>query len=553
MENASLSAELQTLIQNINILSNKAREMDAEVNESMEYIRGRVAEADVSTSELFMLIDELTSSYFTFKNLSTASKNVSQYVDEYYTKFGSFNELRRISLGYVVGLDTHICSSEVMRKKVEAVYLQNTDYWLAYAITSVMLWASDEEEAAKRAMAKALNIDYFSSSLFYLLINLRFTRVDAAKKWYLSYLDRVDMEDLGKEWQYLLQAYLAGVFGVDKEFQHLVFNCFSDMLKQMEAMHPNYGTRVSDRTLDYSNKYLHVTGNEFENLRRYCTEYEDMKSLLSAAEKNELLTVHFREVMESESKFEPNVFQRVENILYDLVNSYDKEELKVIKKKRYNEMIVRAKGNVALARQNFEREFPTVVKKDTLEDLLFKWAFEEDMSQIDVGVKRFSVTYLKKWISKGFASFAENYRQKEKDRYAISIDGWTKECSENSYPEAERDLVAHYNKNRLSNLINDKYVKIFILMAIASLGTLLITAFAFNPVMLVIGILLGVASGFLLWRRISDLQAILRSKILKGCQLLQKTLEEMKAWRALYRTEDEKNADLVSVFENIEL
>jgi len=553
IENANLNAELETLIRNIEILTDNAREMDSEVNESMEYIRGRVAEADVSTADLFSLIDELTSTYFTFKNLSTASKNVSQYTDEYFTKFGDFNELRRISLGYVVGLDAHVCSSEGMRKKVEAVYLKNTEYWLAYAIMSVMLWASDEEEASKRAMAKALNMDYFSASLFYLLINLRFTRVDAAKKWYLSYLDRVDMEDLGKEWQYLLQAYLAGVFGVDKEFQSLVFRCFTDMLKQMEAMHPDYGTKVSDRTMNFSKTYVHVTKNEFETLRRHCTDYEEMKALLSDAEKNELLAVHFREVMESESNFEPNVFQRVENILYDLVNSYDKEEFKIVKKKRYNEMVVRAKGNVSLAQQWYEREFPSEAKKDTLEDLLFEWAFEEDMSQVDIGVKRFSVTYLKKWIAKGFAAYGEAYRKKEKDRYAISIDGWTKDCSENSMEEAERELVTYYNKNRLSDTLGDKYVKIFLLMAIASLGTLVITAFAFNKVMLVIGILLGVASGFLLWRRIADLQAILQAKIEKGCATLKKALEEMKAWRALYKSEDVKNADLVSVFENIEI
>ena len=552
-ENQSLQAELATLIQNIDILTSKMAEMDSAVNESMEYIRGRVEEADVNTADLFALIDDLTSTYFTFKNLSTASKNVSQYTDEYYTKFGFFNELRRISLGYVVGLDAHVCSSEGMRKKVESAYLKNTEYWLAYAIMSVMLWASNEEEAAKRAMAKALNMDYFSSSLFYLLINLRFTRVDAAKKWYLSYLDRVDMEDLGKEWQYLLQAYLAGVFGVDKEFQKLVFDCFSNMLKQMEAMHPDYGTKVSDKTKNFSKTYVHVTTNEYETLRRYCTDYAEMKRQLSAAEKNELLAKHFREVLESESNFEPNVFQRVENILYDLVNSYDKEELKVVKKKRYNELIVQARGNVSVAMQGYEREFPSDVKKVSLEDLLFEWAFEEDMSQIDVGVKKFSVTYLKKWISKGFAAFAEDYRKEEKDRYVISIDGWSKPCSENSYQEAEKELVTYYNKNRISNVISDKYVKIFLLMAIGALATLTITAFAFNSVMLVIGILLGVVSGFLLWRRISDLQLILKAKIDKGCQILKKALEEMKAWRDRYKAEDAKNADLITVFENIEV
>ncbi len=551
-ENKNLQVELASLIENVEILTKNARDMDVEVNKSMAYIRKRVSEADGSTSELFALIDDLTRSYFTFKNLSTASKNVTQYTDEYYTKFKFFNELRRISLGYVIGLDAHICADETMRKKVETVYLQNTEYWLAYAIMSVMLWASDEEEAAKRAMSKALSMDYFSSALFYLLINLRFTRVGAAQKWYLSYLDRVDMENLGKEWQYLLQAYLSGVFGVDKEFNSLVRDCFTNMLQQMESMHPNYGNKVADKTLTFSKAYIHVSKNEFETLRRNCTEYESLKSLLSSAEKNEQLAIYFRRVAESDNVLESDMFQRIENILYDLINAYDKQELKVIKNKRYNEMVIKAKGDLGLAQQYYNLEYPNTSTTKALEDLLFAWAFEDDSSQVDITVKRFAISYLKKWIAKGFKSYGESYRTEEKDKYNISIDGWQKECNEESYNEAKEELIKHYNKNRIFDTIKDKYVLIFIGMAIASLVILGITVWKFNKISLVIGILLGVVGGFLLWRRISDMQTILRAKREHGCQILTRALEELKAWRALYKEEDAKNDDLVNVFENIE-
>lgn len=552
VENQNLQAELTTLVENVEILTENAAAMDIEVNKSVDYIRNRISETDVSTSELFALINDLTSSYFTFKNLSTASKNVTQFTDEYFTKFKFFHELRRISLGYVIGLDAHICSDETMRKKVEEIYLQNTEYWLAYAIMSVMLWASDEEEAAKRAMSKSLSMDYFSSALFYLLINLRFTRVDAAQKWYLSYLDRVDMESLGNEWRYLLQAYLSGVFGVDKEFNALVRDCFTNMLQQMESMHPNYGNKVMDKTLSFSKAYIHVSNHEFETLRRNCTEYSSLKSLLSSAEKNEILAVYFRNIAESDNQLDADMFQRIENILYDLISAYDKDELKVIKNKRYNEMVIKAKGDLGLAQQYFNQEYPDTSTTESLEDLLFKWAFEEDSSQVHITVKRFAISYLKKWIAKGFSAYGESYRKDEKEKYNISIDGWQKECDEDSYKEAQKELVKHYNKNRVFDTMKDKYVMIFIGMAIAAIVILGITAWKFHKIALVTGILLGVVSGFLLWRRISDLQTILRAKREHGCQILKKALEELKAWRALYKQEDAKNEDLVNVFENIE-
>lgn len=553
VENQNLQSELAALIENVEIVTENAAAMDIEVNKSMGYVKGRIQEADISTKELFDLINDLTNSYFTFKNLSTASKNVTQFTDEYYTKFKFFNELRRITLGYVIGLDAHICSDQAMRKKVEEAYLENSGYWLAYAIMAVMLWASDEEEAAKRAMSKALTMDHFSTSLFFLLINLRFTRIDAAKKWYLSYLDRVDMENLGEEWQYVLQAYLSGVFGVDKEFNRIVHECFTNMLGQMESMHPNYGNRVSEKTLVFSDSYIHVTKNEFETLRRHSSDYKELKRLLSAAEKNEELAIHFRKIVEDNTMVESDMFQRIENILYDLINAYDKDELAVIKNRRYNEMILKSKGDLGMAQQFFNNEFPLDSGAKKLEDLLFTWAFEEDANRVDITVKKFSILYLKKWIAKGFQTFADNYRKKEKEKIKIEIDGWQGECDENSFDSAKAELQKHYNKNKVRDTIKDKYVLIFIGIAIASLATLGITIIKFNKISLVIGIMLGVVSGFLLWRRISDMQIILRVRREKGCALLKKALEELKSWRALYKAEDEKNADLVKVFENVEI
>lgn len=551
IEKNHLQAELATLVRNVEALTQNAKNMDIEVNQSMEYIKNRITQTDVSTTELFALVDDLSNVYFTFKNLSSASKNVTRLTDEYYTRFRFFNELRRIALGYVIGLDAHICSEENIRKKVERVYLQNTEYWLAYAMMAVMLWANDEEEAAKRAMSKALSMEYLSSSLFFLLINLRFTRMNAAKQWYLSYLDRVDTEKLGREWQYLLQAYLSGTFGVDKEFNRLVNQYFTHMLEQMESMHPNYGNKIVSRTLQFSNTYIHVTENEFETLRRYCTEYKELKGLLSDAEKNEVLAVYFRTAIESEPIIEDNMFQRIENILYDLINAYDKEEFKVIKDRRYNEMIIKAKGDLGLAQQFYNTEFPNESTTKSLDDLLFEWGFEEDLSQVDGTVKKFAIFYLKKWIAKGFQAFAQDYRKKEKEAYSISIDGWQKTCSENSYVEAKEELIKHYNQNRVWNILKDKYIIIFIGMILASLFILIITAIHFNKMALVIGILLGVTGGFLLWRRVVDMEAVLRAKKEQGCQILKKAIEELGAWRKLYQLEDNKNIDLVNVFENI--
>ena len=196
-ENAQLEYELEQSINSVKILIGNCGEMDKAVYEQMGFLSGKVGEADISTKHVFDAINELT---------------------------------------------THIISSDNARKKVEKAYLQNTEYWLAYCISAVMLWASNEPEAAQRAMSKSLSVNYFNSCLFYLLINLRFNRIEAAKKWYVNYLDRADMNDLGDEWQYLLQAYLFGAFGSDEEFQNIVAQCFQNMLGQVMFTSLNWST-----------------------------------------------------------------------------------------------------------------------------------------------------------------------------------------------------------------------------------------------------------------------------------------------------------------------
>ncbi|MDF2511283.1 MAG: hypothetical protein K0S04_1149 [Herbinix sp.] len=546
-----LKEELERLIQEILILTQSAGAMDNEVNQVMQYVTNKVKDTDGSISELFTLIDELTESYFTFKNLSTASKNVSQYTDEYYTKFSFYNELRRIALGYVVGLDTYVCSDETMRKKVEKAYLQNTDYWLAYAIMAVMLWASDEEEAANRAVSKSLSNDYLSTSLFFLLINLRFGRIQAAKKWYLTYLERVDINNLGSEWQYLLQTYLYGAFGADHEFQALVKESFTDMLKMMESMLPNYGLRVISRTKEYAGLYLHRTSHEYENLRRYSSDYEEMKKLLSDAEKNEILAISFKRIFESRAENGASLYQRIEDILYSLINSYEKEEYKVIKNLKYNEIVIRAKGNL----QSAERYFNATVKRErdnktSIDNLLFEWAFSED-EQTDIKVKKFAISYLKKWICSGFEKFAEDYRAREREKYTIEIDGWKEECDENSYEASKASLEKHYNKNRVKDTLSDMFVLLFLGMCVIALIILIVLMFFFSRIALVVGILLGIAGGFLLWRRIVGMREILQAKRENGIKVLKKALVEIKQWREEYRIADKKVEDLVQVFTDI--
>ena len=549
-ENAELELELENALQNVSVLIGNCGELDKAVYEDMDYLSGVVGQADISTKEVFQALNELSVQYFSFKSISSASKNVTQYNDEYYTRFSYYNELRRISLGYVVGLDSNIVSSESARKKVERAYLQNTEYWLAYCIAAVMLWSSDEKEAAQRAMSKSLSISYFNSCLFYLLVNLRFNRIDAARKWYVNYLDRADMSDLGDEWQYLLQAYLFGAFGADEEFQQTIANCFQSMLAQVEVTTVDFAKKFTQKAIDFAELYVHKTNHEYTILGRTCVEYAEMKDLLSTAEKNAEIARYYDDLAEAEIADETEELpQRIENVLYSLVNDYDEEELIVVQKIKYNEAIISARGDVAIAQANYNAMFEDRNRKKNLGDLLLSWAFADNASQTDISVKRFSISFMKEAIAKGFRQFVEKYQANEKNKYHFNIDECELECNENDYVEAEKTLDKYYEKNKLRDTFQDKHVLIYTGICAVSLLLLLLLIAFFSPVILTIGILTGLAGSFLLWRRIVDMGMILTEKKRKGKLLLKQALEELSQWRSAFKEADSKSADLLSAIE----
>ena len=118
-----------------------------------------------------------------------------------------------------------------------------------------------------------------------------------------------------------------------------------------------------------------------------------MHSLLSTAEKNAEIAKYYDALANAEGTEGEELPQRIENVLYSLVNDYDDSELKVVQKIKYNEAVISARDDVAIAQANFDAMFAEQQKKKNLGDLLLSWAFADDSSQADVSVKRFDTVF----------------------------------------------------------------------------------------------------------------------------------------------------------------
>ena len=342
----------------------------------------------------------------------------------------------------------------------------------------------------------------------------------------------------------MLQAYLNGLFGNDPEFEAMVADNFQRLVQQAEATSARFGDKFTDGAQAYAQAHLHRTQMVFPTLKEVSRDHDALTDLLSQAEKHAVLARNYVELAEEEEALPEDQAQRVENILYNLINSYDTAEWRVVKEQKRNEAIIEAKGNLAAAHEKFELLYGHVDEKKALADLMVSWAFSEDPTQTNLTVKRFSISMMKSRIVRGFEKFAEAYRQKEPERISVRIDECELSVREDEAELQAAQLDAYFNKNKLKHYLADKQIKIYGVMCIAALLILIIMAFSFSPAALTIAVLLGVVGGFLLWRRIVDVGKILAEKRRLAHVKLGQAVGELAQWRAAYQTADAQLPDL---------
>jgi hypothetical protein len=556
-ENAALEADISSAIYEVESLEGCIDESKKNVVPKVNSSHKEVSYNEEQVKTVLGAIEEMSSRYFVFKTLSSASKSLTQATDEYNTQFSNFHQLRRITLGYVIGLDTNIISSETLRKSVEKEYLQNTEYWLAYAIMAVMLWASNEREAADRAVSKALNMDYAKASLFFILINLRFERIPPARDWFREYMDRVDPLNLDETWIYLLQAYLSGTFGADEKFNMEIRDKFSDMITQARGATVDFNKSFINRAYEYESLFLHTTDLMLPNLRKYCTDYDLLMQLQSSAEKNAILAENYGKLYEAEDDAGEDLFERIETVLYSLISSYEEKEYITVKKMKYNEYIISAGGDITAAKKKFDNEYGEKSQK-SFAQLLIDWSFSEDMKITPVCVKRFAVSCMKEWILKGFRNFTEEYRTKEQTKFQFNIDGCILTAAEQDEASGVDQIDRYYEKDRMHMFLSDRLMLIFLLITAAGvlfLGIMFarLPSYGVSPVPLTIGILLVLIGVFMVWRHGVELLQIMREKKRRSIQSFRDSLKELAQWRMVYHKEDARYSDLedaVNRFEN---
>ena len=504
-------------------------------------------------------LDDLAESYSMLKTGSTASKNLYDDMEKYETKYGFYKTLRRIALGYIIGFDANLWTSDEPRELVEKTYLANTDYWLAYAAMAVTLWVSDEKEACERAVSQSMQINERKSALFYLLASLRFNRIESAKQWYEVYFGLVDADGVGDEIIYILQVLLCGALGSDAEFAKAVYNRMRELLKQARD-DVKAGKDVRESVDNYFNAFLSVTDKEYLALKHICADYPEMIDMLSCAEKNAKLRDYFSGVINDGTELSDRLAERIEDALHSLISSNDDAEQMLLDKIRYEEMVVKANGNIAEAKKSYESY---AMERDRTRNmtLIMLNAVLDVKSKADPRVKKFAFDFVRSDCIQGAERFS-SYRKKEKKEYDFQIEDCKMRGDENSFETNKPVLLKYYDGLVKNSIKADKAVKSLKAFIAGGFG-----AFALFTVLTVLGfigswgtgpcvtfIALAVLSAgafamciYFLQAEKAKIRKSFEYRINNGLKMLEDGLAGLASWRSDYHTADSVHAELINV------
>ena len=185
--NRELHSELNTISYGVSRAHDRLESFNSKVCNTLD-----TSYRSLNDSESKMLASletqaEIEALYVRFKAMELANKRIRDCNNRKYYEFANYSKVRKLVQGIMDNLDVNMASDRVIYKSVERQHLQTPDYWLTCVLLSIMAWKNDDKPLADRAMGLAMELDKKSSSIFYMLFNIRMQREDAALKWFFQY------------------------------------------------------------------------------------------------------------------------------------------------------------------------------------------------------------------------------------------------------------------------------------------------------------------------------------------------------------------------------
>ncbi|MCR4791789.1 MAG: hypothetical protein K5871_03500 [Lachnospiraceae bacterium] len=481
MSSASYNA-VNNLNQTIDQFKSKVDVKIDSVNSSTDSIRQ-------TTDKIYQSISKFKQDMIQNEEKQLAHENILRIDQVLKEQFGDHDAIRKTVIGVVKDFDINLVRNSTIQELSEELWITSSRYWLSYALMAITAWINNYPEVAKNALSECVRRDPVKASLFFCLFNLRFGRNGTAKKWFFEYLKTLDPTKMQQESAILLQAFLSGLFGTDKELENDVNNVIRGWLVEL-----NSDPDISEELVCSYQRYIQLLPParqcNYSALPQSCSNYGAIQNSYADVSKYEkLITMIDAMDVELEEQTDANYKSRVDAILMNLISNYDAEELELKNQQAYFNFVIDNDGRVDAAQAQFKEYKAVQNEKFNIGKQMIKWAVYDDSDQTDIHVKKFGLQNTKAWFSAALENWALMLQETVPLDFPLAIDTWSGVSNGLDQNEQINNMKEYFNNNKFQLMYVNTPNIVAVIVLILSIGLAFVTPYSLIATALAVGFL----------------------------------------------------------------
>lgn len=539
----------------INQLDSAVSGFEDKVNVHVRNVDTTTQRIQATTGQVYQKVQQFRDDLMKGEEKQIAHENIIRLDQVVKEQFGNYEEIRKTIIGVVRDFDINLVRNDTIEELSEELWITSSRYWLSYALIAVTAWVNNYPEVARNALSESARKDAIKTSLFFCLLNLRFDRVETAKNWFKAYCRTLDPTMLQQETAVMIQAFLNGIFGKDKELEHEVLSILdewiaiiSDDAEICEGLVQEYVTYMDNlsKTAEFS----------YEFIKAFCTNSSELqKSFEDVSKFDRIAAVIDSMDVESEAQNSENYKSRVDAVLINLISNYDQEELEIKNQQQYYRLVVENEGDIKVAEAQYEQFEALQNENFNIGKQMVEWVTYGDRTNTDVQVRRFALQSTKEWFRSALEKWTASLKTNCPLSYGLAIDGWTGTSNARDLDEQVLSMRNYYENNKFKmvclNNFNIAAVIVFLIALAITVGSIVsIVKNGFTPALIVGIVLMLAAAGFLVFRILSGLKAF-AERVETNIRNLQMTIAQIVEFQRFFTENINKSDDILSKLEYI--
>jgi len=360
--------------------------------------------------------------------------------------------------------------------------------------------------------------------------------------WFREYFKTLDPAMLQQETAVLLQSFLNGIFGKDKELEQNVI----DLIDEWMGIISN-NEQIANELLNAYESYisnLNVPVQfSYESISQFCVNSAAVKKSYADVAKYARLIDFVKSLdVDAEPQDDGNYKSRIDAILIDLISNYDAEELELKNQQEYYRFIMENNGEVDKAQAQYDNMKELQNEHFNIGKQMMKWAIYDDDSQTNIQVRKFGFQNTRTWFKGAVNSWDAKLQAAFPHEYNLEIDTWSGVSNGQDQAEQVASMKSYYENNKFHNMYVNNLNIAAILVLFASAGLAFVTLYAL--------IATAVSAGFLVFN-ILGAKKKYAMRVQSALDNLAACMAEITDFRRYYDEKRAKKDELLSIVEFI--